>query len=76
MPAYPTSIDAIPELRGQLEAGAFPVAERCARELVTLPTHGYLAEDDVSAISGLIARLLGERATGSLKTGATLAGQR
>jgi dTDP-4-amino-4,6-dideoxygalactose transaminase len=76
MPAYPTSIDAIPELRGRLEAGVFPVAERCARELVTLPTHGYLTEDDVSAISRLIARLLGERATGSLKAGATLAGQR
>jgi len=59
MPVYPTSINAIPELRGKIEGGAFPVAESCARELVTLPTHGYLTENDVAALSGLIARVLG-----------------
>jgi dTDP-4-amino-4,6-dideoxygalactose transaminase len=59
MPVYPTSINAIPELRGKIEGGAFPVAESCARELVTLPTHGYLTEDDVTELSGLIARVLG-----------------
>jgi perosamine synthetase len=59
MPVYPTSINAIPELKGKVEGGAaFPVAESCARELVTLPTHGYLAEDDVSTIGGHIARVL------------------
>ena len=58
MPVYPTSINAIPELKGKVEGGAFPVAEGCARELVTLPTHGYLTKDDVSKLSGLIARIL------------------
>jgi len=37
MPTYPTSINAIPELRGKVVGGAFPVAESYARELVTLP---------------------------------------
>jgi len=59
MPTYPTSINAIPELRGKIEAGAFPVAESCARELVTLPTHGYLTEDDVTELGRLVARVLG-----------------
>jgi perosamine synthetase len=59
MPAYPTSINAIPELRGKIEGGAFPVAESCARELVTLPTHGYLTEDDAMELSRLISRVLG-----------------
>src|SRR6266581_5167957 len=59
MPVYPTSINAIPELKGKIEGGAFPVAESCARELVTLPTHGYLTEDDVTELSRLIARVLG-----------------
>lgn len=76
MPAYPTSIDAIPELRGLVEDGAFPVAARCARELVTLPTHGYLTAKDVSALGGLVARVLQRSAAGSMKAGATLAGQR
>jgi len=59
MPTYPTSINAIPELRGKIEGGAFPVAESCARELVTLPTHGYLTENDVTELSRLISRVLG-----------------
>jgi dTDP-4-amino-4,6-dideoxygalactose transaminase len=59
MPFYPTSINAIPELRGKIEGGAFPVAESCARELVTLPTHGYLTEDDVTKSGRLISRVLG-----------------
>lgn len=59
MPTYPTSINAIAELRGKIDAGAFPVAESCARELVTLPTHRYLTEDDVTELSRLISRVLG-----------------
>ncbi len=59
MPVYPTSINAIPELRGKIEGGAFPVAESCARELVTLPTHGYLTEHDAMELSRLISRVLG-----------------
>jgi dTDP-4-amino-4,6-dideoxygalactose transaminase len=58
MPVYPTSINAIPELNGKIVGGAFPVAESCARELVTLPTHGYLTEDDITEVSRLISRVL------------------
>jgi perosamine synthetase len=58
MPVYPTSINAIPELRGKVECGAFPIAERCANELVTLPTHGYLTENDVREIGRVIAPAL------------------
>jgi dTDP-4-amino-4,6-dideoxygalactose transaminase len=56
MPVYPAPINAIPQLRGKIEGGAFPVAESCASELVTLPTHSYVTEDDVTELSKLIAR--------------------
>ncbi len=62
MPVYPTSINAIPQLMGKIEGRAFPVAERCAVELVTLPTHGYLTEDDVTELSRIILRVQGEDA--------------
>ena len=59
MPVYPTSIAAIPELSGRVEDRKFPVAERCAGELVTLPTHAYLTGEDVSRIGRLVIRALG-----------------
>jgi dTDP-4-amino-4,6-dideoxygalactose transaminase len=59
MPVYPASVDAIPELKGQIGRGAFPVAECCARELVTFPTHGYLTENDVTELNRLVARVFG-----------------
>ena len=59
MPVYPTSIAAIPELKEAFGDAAFPVADSCARELVTLPTHGYLAEDDVCRLGRLVSRALG-----------------
>jgi dTDP-4-amino-4,6-dideoxygalactose transaminase len=58
MSVYPTSINGIPELSGRIEGRAFPVAENCAQELVTLPTHGYLTEDDVTGLIRLISRVL------------------
>jgi dTDP-4-amino-4,6-dideoxygalactose transaminase len=57
-PAYPTSIDAIPELRGSFGGGAYPVAASCARELVTLPTHEYLTQADVARLGELVARVM------------------
>ncbi len=59
MPVYPTPINAIPELKGKIEGGTFPIAESCSKELVTFPTHGYLTENDVSEISRLALRILG-----------------
>jgi dTDP-4-amino-4,6-dideoxygalactose transaminase len=58
MPAYPTSIDAIPELREQIGVGKFPIAESCAAELITLPTHRYVTEKDVSKLGELISRVI------------------
>jgi dTDP-4-amino-4,6-dideoxygalactose transaminase len=58
MPVYPTSIAAIPQLRGTFGDAAFPVADRCARELVTLPTHAYLTEDDICRLGRLVAAAL------------------
>jgi|SRR5579859_5182902 len=59
MPVYPTSVNRIPELRGKIGIGKFPVAESCARELLTLPTHGYVTEHDVAKVSGLVSRIIG-----------------
>jgi len=56
MPVYPASIDAIPEVRGMIEDTGFPVAARLAREIVTLPTHGYLTEDDIAKLTSIIQR--------------------
>ena len=54
-PSYPRSINRLVELRDEIPAQDCPAAERCARELVTLPTHGYVAKRDVAAIRGLLA---------------------
>jgi perosamine synthetase len=57
MPTYPAPINAIPELQGKLDAGEFPVAEDCAKSLVTLPTHDYVGVRDEEAIIRLLDRL-------------------
>ncbi len=61
MPVYPTSINAIPELKGRIDGGAFPVAESCAEELVTLPTHEYLTEKDMTIVRRLLSCALTAR---------------
>ena len=38
-----------------MPAAPFPVAESCAAEIVTLPTHQYVADKDVEAIRRLLA---------------------
>jgi dTDP-4-amino-4,6-dideoxygalactose transaminase len=59
MPVYPTSIAAIPELKGAFGSAVFPVADACARELVTLPTHAYLTEEDICRLGRLVAEAAG-----------------
>ena len=59
MPAYPTSIAGIPELKGELGHATFPGADSCAKELITLPTHAYLTEEDVRRLGSLVRRALG-----------------
>ena len=52
--AYPESINRLRELRGTVSKQAFPVADSCARELVTLPTHGLLTRDDIRTLHQLL----------------------
>lgn len=75
MPAYPASIDAIPALRGTLEPREFPVAGRCARELVTLPTHQLVANGDFIALEALLAHKLGAGVSQAPRNESKLAGQ-
>ena len=58
MPAYPDSINRLSELRGQIPTEAFPIAERCAIELVTLPTHDYVTQKDVTVVRRLLSDAL------------------
>jgi len=75
MPSYPDSIAAIPALQGMLERKAFPAAARCAKELVTLPTHGYVTPADVAAIGDLIVRAVGDGVAATPEQRATLGEQ-
>lgn len=58
MAVYPDTVAEIPALRGHLGVQTFPVAVSCARELVTLPTHDYLTQKDVTEVSRLLASVL------------------
>lgn len=58
-PVYPDSINHIPELNEDLKNQEFPVAERFAKELVTLPTHVYLTKKDIVKTSKFLSRING-----------------
>ncbi len=49
---YPDSINRLPGLG--IPGTTFPVAESFAGQLVTLPTHGYVTQKDVTAIGRLL----------------------
>jgi dTDP-4-amino-4,6-dideoxygalactose transaminase len=68
---YPESINRLDELKGEIPVQGCPVAEHCARELVTLPTHGYLTQKDVALIRRLLGRAFG--VAGHPSTGRTAA---
>ena len=61
MPMYPDSIAHLPELKETIDAQKFPIAERCAKELVTLPTHDYVTRKDVMEISRLLSHTLSDQ---------------
>jgi UDP-N-acetylglucosamine 2-epimerase (non-hydrolysing) len=63
MPTYPDSIDGIPELRAFLDGRSFPAARQTSRELLTLPVHPYVSENDKSRIVNLIQSLVYGRLT-------------
>jgi perosamine synthetase len=58
-PVYPGSLNRLAELADQVLAQACPVAEGCAKELVTLPTHEYVTQEDLTKIRTLVSRALG-----------------
>ena len=58
-PVYPGSLNRLSELADQVLAQACPVAEGCAKELVTLPTHEYVTQEDLTKIRTLVSRALG-----------------
>ncbi|WFS61596.1 aminotransferase class I/II-fold pyridoxal phosphate-dependent enzyme [Pseudodesulfovibrio thermohalotolerans] len=56
VPSYPSGLHEIEALRPHLAgSGSYPGAERLARSLVTLPTQGYVTEQDIEHV----ARVLG-----------------
>lgn len=55
VPAYPTTLDRIPELKPYLGRKAeYPGAERLADAMLTLPTHGFVSSRDVHAITSTL----------------------
>ena len=61
MAVYPKSINQLEELGLESAVFEYPVAERYAREIVTLPTHEYLRPSDVESISLMLAKALDVR---------------
>ena len=62
---YPTAINAIHGLRSEFKDARFPVAERIAEQLLTIPTHELISESDKTTIRELLDRklTLAERST-------------
>jgi len=54
---YPASIARIPSLKRNFQTESFPVAEECARFLVTLPVHPFVRSRDKARIKQSILRL-------------------
>ncbi len=57
-PSYPQPLNRLTALSGVIAAQDCPAAERAARELVTLPTHGYVKSGDVDRLRRLLGRAL------------------
>jgi dTDP-4-amino-4,6-dideoxygalactose transaminase len=52
--AYPTAIDAIPEISRMFEGKRFPSARSVAEHILTIPTHHWLSEKDKRAIADCV----------------------
>jgi hypothetical protein len=61
MSVYPESINRLSELRRAIPAQACPVADSCASELVTLPTHDLLTQKDIAVLRQLLADVFAVR---------------
>jgi perosamine synthetase len=63
MAVYPEAISRLPAFAVETGSRACPAAERCAAELVTLPTHRYLRKSDFETIGTLVRQALAARST-------------
>jgi dTDP-4-amino-4,6-dideoxygalactose transaminase len=54
---YPDSIDSIYELNWSFQDQKFPVAKEIANQLITLPTHPFVSQDDKAKIAALISQI-------------------
>jgi len=63
--SYPTSIGEIPQLRSALVGGAaeWKVGADVARRILTLPTHPYVTDGDVTQMAAVLANALERTAT-------------
>jgi dTDP-4-amino-4,6-dideoxygalactose transaminase len=53
---YPTPVSDIPQVRSRINGQQFPAAGRVAEQLLTIPTHHWLTENDRRAIADLWQR--------------------
>jgi dTDP-4-amino-4,6-dideoxygalactose transaminase len=54
---YPSSINKIPEIEAQFITSAYPAAEGIASQLLTIPTHELLSENDRKALIAFLRRI-------------------
>jgi len=55
--AYPTPINEIPEISGAFNGQRFPSARRVAEQLLTIPIHHWLSDDDKRAIAECVGTI-------------------
>jgi perosamine synthetase len=51
--AYPSAVNEIPEIQSSFDGQSFPSARRLSKNLLTLPTHQWLSQKDMRAITEL-----------------------
>jgi dTDP-4-amino-4,6-dideoxygalactose transaminase len=63
--SYPSALPDVPEVRGLLRSpdDDFPGARELARQIVTLPTHGYCPPDLGSRVRGIVRQCLSPAAS-------------
>ena len=71
-PMYPTPINKIEELRSEFNCKRFPVAEKIAEQLLTIPTHHLVSDNHKKGICELVNEILREPLTDPQRAEASL----
>ncbi len=58
---YPDAINNINDLTGRFKDETYPMAARMAKQLITLPVHGFVTQKDRAAIKTMIFKIFTER---------------